>query len=139
MLTTNLRTHILELTRDREIPITEQQYKALKNAQKLAGYNDTLEIHDADTWKILHDGLWKDFSWFRELPKSPHVWASFICDFWIRHPIHESCTDSEKYGVSPIVFRTALFSIYPNIKHSSQITPEMRNKVLESIHNPYES
>jgi hypothetical protein len=49
MLSTNPRTHILELTKDREIPITEQQYRALKSAQKLAGYNDALEIKDPDT------------------------------------------------------------------------------------------
>ena len=49
MLSTHPRTHILELTREREIPITEQQYKALKLAQKLAGYNDALEIRDPDT------------------------------------------------------------------------------------------
>lgn len=135
MLTHNLRTHILELTKDREIPITEQQYKALKSAQKLAGYNDALEIRDPDTWKMLHDGLWKDFAWFRELERSKHVWASYICDFWISHPIHESCSDIQKFKVSPIVFRTALWALYPNVKYPSQVTPEMRTKVLYSL-NP---
>lgn len=133
MLTKNIRTHMLELTKDREIPITQEQYKALKNAQKLAGYNDTLEVRDADSWKLLHDGLWKDFSWFREIPKSEHVWATFICDFWIRHSIHETCECSEKYKISPIAFRTAVRSIYPEVKYPSQVTGEMRNKVLSSF------
>lgn len=130
MLTKNLRTHILELTKDREIPITQEQYKALKNAQKIASYNDALEIHDPDTQKILHDGLWKDFVWFRELERSEHVGASIICDFWNRHPIHESCDCSDKYKISPIIFRMKLAEKYPNIKYSRQITWKIRNEIL---------
>lgn len=133
MLTKNLRTHILELTKDREIPITQEQYIKLKNAQKLAWYNDTLEVFDADTKKLLHDGLWKDFAWFREIERSNLSGSNFVCDFWNRHTIHEDCKCSEKYNVSPIVFRTAVFSIYPNIKYPTQITPEIRNKVLASF------
>lgn len=132
MLTTNTRTHILELTKDREIPITEKQYKQLKASQQLAWYNDTLEIHDADTGKLIHDWLWKDFSWFREIQRSNVSGAKYVCDYWIRHPISESCTCSNKYKMPPIIFRAFLRELYPSVQYPSQVTPEMRNKILSS-------
>lgn len=61
--------------------------------------------------------------------------AYYVCDFGIKHPVAESCTDWTKYKVSPIVFRTALRFIYPQVQYSREITPEMRTKVLYSL-NP---
>lgn len=133
MLTKNLRTHILELTKDREIPITQEQYKAIKNMQRLEKYTDPLEIRDADTGKMLHDWLMRDIIWFREVERSEYIGSQFVCDFWIRHPINDPCDCSEKYWMSPIVFRTALYSLYPNVTNAKQITPEMRNKILSSL------
>lgn len=129
MLSTNPRTHILELTKDREIPITEHQYKQLKNAQKLAGYNESLEIRDPDTWKLLHDGLWKDFAWFRELQRTDTSWMRYVCDFWNRHTMNEVCECSKKYGIYPIEFKTKLWEIYPN-KYPSTITIDEQREIL---------
>jgi len=132
MLSTHPRTHILELTREREIPITEQQYKALKSDQKLAGYNDALEIRDPDTWKVLHDGLWKDFAWFRELERQNTSWMRYVCDFATRHTMNESCDCHVKYWVFPIEFKTKLWELYPN-KYPSTITEHEKQTILKSL------
>lgn len=132
MLSKNLRTHILELTRDREIPITELQYKQLKNAQKLAWYNDTLEIRDPDTWKILHDGLWKDFTWFRELERTDASWMRYICDFATRHTMNEDCKCHEKYWLYPIEFKQKLWELYPS-KYPSTITEQEKMNILKAM------
>lgn len=132
MLSTNPRTHILELTRDREIPITEMQYKQLKASQKLSSYNDVLEIKDPDTWKILHDWLWKDFAWFKELERVDTSDLRYICDFATRHPISESCGCPEKYWFYPVEFRSKLYELYPN-KYPSTITEDEKREILKSM------
>lgn len=135
MLTNNLRTKLVILTDDREISITEQQYNAIKADQAIGKYNDPILIRDADSKEILFDWKIGAIKEFRDINKSNLAWAYYVCDFWIKHPVHENCTDIEKYKVSPIVFRTALRSIYPQVQYSREITPEMRTKVLYSL-NP---
>ena len=135
MLTNNLRTKLVILTDDREISITEQQYNAIKADQAIGKYNDPILIRDADSKEILFDWKIGAIKEFRDINKSNLAWAYYVCDFWIKHPVHETCTDIEKYKVSPIVFRTALRELYPQVNYPNQITPEMRNKVLASL-NP---
>lgn len=132
MLSTNPRTHILELTKDREIPITEKQYKMLKANQKLANYSDSLEIKDPDTWKILHDGLWKDFLWFRELERADTSNMRYVCDFANRHHMTESCNCSVKYWLYPIEFKQKLWELYPN-KFPSTITEQEKQIILKAL------
>ena len=132
MLSTHPRTHILELTRDREIFITERQYKQLKADQKLASFSQPLEIHDADTGKLIHDWLWKDVAWFRELVRQDTTGTNWICDFATRHPIHELCDCKEKYNLFPVEFRTKVYELYP-MKFTSNITEEEKRVVLKSF------
>lgn len=130
-LSTNIRTHILELTKDREIPITTEQYKAIKTSQQLDKWNDPLEIHDPDTGKILHDWLIKDILGFREIEKSNHVGSKYVCDFAIRHPISEECKCSENYRKYPIDFRKKAYSLFK--KYPIALTISERKTVLDSI------
>lgn len=135
MLTIHPRTHILELTKDREIRITEIQYKKLKQDQKLAWFNDALEIRDPDTWKILHDGLWKDFSWFREIHRQDSSGMNAVCDFWNRHSIFQECDCHIKYWFSHIKFQNIMIKMYPN-KYPMTLTSEERNNILKKLSNP---
>ncbi len=132
MLTTNPRTHILELTKDREIPITENQYQKLKIDQKLANYSDSLEIHDADTGKTLHDWLWRDYLWFREIVRQQNGWDRYVCDFAVRHSMHEVCECKDKYGIFPIQFTEWLNKMFP-MRHATTITPSEKNLILSSF------
>ena len=133
MLSTNPRTHILELTRDREIPITEHQYTSLKQAQRLSSYNDVLEIKDPDTWAMLHDWLWRDFSGFREIKKPWWNYTWWICDYATHHTMSEdTCNCHSKYNFPPIVFRTKLFELFP-LKYPSTITNQEKQIILKAI------
>jgi hypothetical protein len=104
----------------------------LKSAQKLAGYNDALEIKDPDTWKILHDWLWKDFAWFRELERIDSSNLRYVCDFSTRHTMNESCNCKEKYDLYPVEFRTKLYELYPT-KFPSTINSEEKWKILNAL------
>lgn len=132
MLSTNPRTHVIELTRERELFITEKQYKALKSAQKLANFWDSLEIHDADTGKIIHDWLWKDFTGFRELVRVDTSGTKWICDFATRHPLNETCDCKDKYDLFPVEFRTKLYELYP-LKFPSTITDDEKRTILKAL------
>lgn len=130
--TLNTRTHILELTRDREIPITYEQYKAIKIMQKIDKYNDPLEIRDPDSWQIIHDGLMRDIIWFREIERRSDWWDRYVCDFAVRHPIQDTCNCSNTYRMPPIVFRSKMIELYP-WRYSSTLTVNEKNTVLKSI------
>lgn len=136
MITINPRTKLCILSDDREISITESQYLAIKADQNIWKYSDPIVIRDADTKEILFDWKIGSIKEFRDINKNNLSGAIFRCDFWIEHPIHLSCECSAKYQISPIVFRMTLFSLYPNIKYPSQVTPEIRNKVLASFKTP---
>lgn len=129
-LSTNIRTHILELTKDREIPITTEQYNAIKASQQLDRWNDPLEIHDPDTGKILHDWLMKDILGFREIEKSNHVGSKYVCDFAIRHPISEECKCSVNYRKFPVDFRMKAWELYQ--KYPIQLSDSQRISVLNA-------
>ena len=132
MLSTNPRTHVIEFTKDRELFITEKQYKALKSAQKLANFSDALEIHDADTGKIIHDWLWKDFTGFRELVREDTSGMKWVCDFATRHSMHDKCECKERYWLFPVEFRTKLYELYPT-KFPSTITEQEKQIILKSL------
>ena len=130
-ITNNPRTHILELARDKEIMITTEQYKGIKSMQAINRFSDPLEIHDADTNKIIHDGLMKDILWFREIPKQ-ECSAKWICEFWTRHDMHRSCECQERYNMSPVVFTNMMMKLYPD-KYNSTLTPEEIKHIISKI------
>lgn len=129
MLSIHPRTHILELTKDREIHITQEQYRALKIAQKISSYNESLEIRDPDTWKILHDWLWKDFAWFREIERSSNGQDRYVCDFSTRHPMQEICDCSNKYNIPPVLFREKMNQLFPH-RYAITLSAQEKNTIL---------
>ena len=128
----NIRTKILILSDEREIPITESQYNAIKADQNIWRFSDPITIRDPDTQKILFD--WKIWAIkeFRDIKSSYSWWDRCICDFWVRHMMEESCWCMERYGVFPIEFRLKLHEVYPKI-YARDLTDSQRSTVLSQI------
>lgn len=136
-LSTELITHWAYIEKeDKKFPLTKDQAWELRDILMQA--TTTKYIMIPDPKDPLWEPLWEWRAWnvvIKKIEARTDPDAYYVCDFWVKHPVSESCTDWTKYKVSPIVFRTALRSIYPQVQYSNQITPEMRTKVLYSL-NP---
>ena len=132
MLTTNRRTKLLILSDDREIAITEDQYKAIKADQALGRFSDPITIRDLDTKEILFDGKIGAIKEFRDIKSSYSGGDRWICDFWIRHVMSESCGCPDKYKVIPIDFRIKMYELYPRM-YAKNLSTEQRKIILENI------
>lgn len=131
-LSLHLRTHILELTRDRAIRITAEQYRAIKASQAIDKWNDPLVITDPETKKVMHDWLMKDILGFQEVVVDRTL-MNFVCDFANRHPVSDTCTCKDIYGIYPFVFAKRIWDLFK--KNPSEITQEQKNQVHESFKN----
>ena len=136
-LSTELITHWAYVEKeDKKFPLTKDQAWELRDILMQA--TTTKYIMIPDPKDPLGEPLWEWRAWnvvIKKIEARTDPDAYYVCDFWVKHPVSESCTDWTKYKVSPIVFRTALRSIYQQVQYSNQITPEMRAKVLYSL-NP---
>lgn len=134
-LSTEIITHWAYIEKeDKKFPLTSDQAHSLRE----------LLMQSATTKYIMipnpKDPIWEPlWEWragsvvVKKIETISDTDAHYICDFWIKHLVKQTCECSEKYKVPPIVFRTALRSIYPQVKYPRDITWEMRNKVLASF------
>lgn len=133
-LSTELITHWAYIEKeDKKFPLTSDQAFSLR--ELLMQATTTKYIMIPNPKEPLWEPLWEWRAWsvvVKKIEIRADPDAHYFCDFWIKHLVHESCKCSELYKIPPIVFRTALFSLYPNIK-MYQVTPEIRNKILSSF------
>lgn len=132
MLSTTIRTKIAILSDDREIAITNKQYDTIKADQMIGKFSDPIVIRDPDTKEILFDGKIWAIKEFRDIKNNSNWFDRYICDFATRHSIKESCECADKYWIFPIDFRYKMHEMFPN-KHSSQLTLQEKNSILESF------
>lgn len=134
-LSTVIITHWAYIEKeDKKLPLTQEQADTLRCILKESSTTKYIMIPDPKD--PLGEPLWEGRAWnvvVKQIEWKVDPDAHYICDFGIKHLVHETCECSEKYKISPIVFRTAVWSIYPEVKYTSQVTPEIRNKVLASF------
>lgn len=134
-LTTEIITHWAYIEKeDKKLPLTSDQAFSLR--ELLMQATTTKYIMIPNPKDPLGEPLWE---WragsvvVKKIETLSNPDAHYICDFWIKHLVQQTCECNEKYKVSPIVFRVALHSIYPNVKYPREVTWEMRNKVLGGL------
>lgn len=134
-ISTELITHWAYIEKeDKKFPLTSDQAFSLR--ELLMQSTTTKYIMIPNPREPLGEPLWEGRAWsviIKKVEVRADPDAYYVCDFGIKHAIQETCTDTNKFKIPPIVFRTALRELYPNIKYPRQVTPEIRNRILASF------
>lgn len=129
MLTKNLKTHLVVLSDGREIPITFNQHNWLVLMIQDWKSSDLITIRDEDTQNVLFEWRSQSIKEFKEIKRSDIGWLMFICEFWIRHNLHESCNCPMKYRIFPAMFSAKKFELYWQ-KYPGDLINIERNNIL---------
>ena len=111
MLTKNLRTHYLILRNWRSFPVTQEQHDTIKLMKSTSKVNETFELRDADTKKMLFDWEFREIKEWKEIN---HWWSDrkYFCGFWNAHSLQQECNCQEKYWVSEHAFKVKAYELY---------------------------
>ena len=134
-LSTKIITHYAYIEKeDKKFPLTQDQTDALRLILKNESFGKYVCIPDIQD--PLWEPVWEWRAWEIKITKKQSSWINslsrWICDFWVRHMMEESCWCMEKYGVFPIEFRLKLHEVYPKI-YARDLTDSQRNTVLSQI------
>lgn len=89
-----------------------------ENMQKTIGRDPTDTELDAMIYHVLHS---------EDKVKN----SEFTCDYWHRHKMWETCTCFSVYKTFGMLFLDELRKMWFEIKHKSEITPEMQQAFLK--------
>ena len=134
-LSTHIITHFAFIEKeDKKIPLTREQADVLRLILKNESFQKYVSIPDPKD--PLWDPLWEWRAWSIKITQNERSWISsgdrWICDFWIRHVMSESCGCPDKYKVIPIDFRIKMYELYPRM-YAKNLSAEQRKIILENI------
>jgi len=127
MLTNNPKTHYIILWDKSQINITKAQYDFYKEEVELKKHNEFITIDDSDTKEILFEWRCSEIKRFVERKSSTNSWwYRYICSFWNKHHISESCECSKEFDCLWIIFKWRLQDMWFEVFYDSDINNEMR-------------
>lgn len=129
-LSTIRYTHMAILRDDRELPLTESQYQTWRLQKQDDKASSPITICDWPWLPIRYDWECGQCKEFKEIRQSESAKRKYICDYWWRHPISESCECIKKYKLNPSQFREKMLKC--GIKYVSDVNDLNRNKILNA-------
>lgn len=132
-ITTNLRTHIVYIkdwSGEKELHITQDQYKIIREDIENLKANDFYSITDVDTKKTLFDWQRKDIIRFKEKNLDSNSWRKVICDYWNKHTLINwsmQCDCKKSYWYEAIELKLFAKAKY-NIIYPLDITGDIRKE-----------